>query len=289
MVALLGALACAVGALTPGALAAAPTRGSTPTQQPVPTPVLEVASVSPWVEPDGEFQVRFAPSDTVPPGAQLTVTIHQALVDDDGASLREQLVELAQGAAPGPILQPPGPPIPLALLGPAESGPTLSIPIRSRSAASDRVLIPVAGIHPVELIVTSAEGPELWRETVFLNRLPDPDRERAAPMPVSLVLPVESPPSLAVDGTAAFSPEDRARLAATAALLEDAPTAPLTLAVRPNTLQGVAELGEPWARVAAVVGLGGGPGEPSLRARTPTSISTAWSLQVPTGSSAARH
>ena len=65
----------------------------------------------------------------------------------------------------------------------------------------------MAGIHPVELIVTSAEGPELSRETVFLNRLPDPDRERAEPIPVSLVLPVESAPSLAVDGTAAFSPE----------------------------------------------------------------------------------
>ena len=67
VVALLGTLTCAVGTLAPGALAAAPTRGSMPTQQPVPAPVLKVASVSPWVEPDGEFQVRFAPSNTVPP------------------------------------------------------------------------------------------------------------------------------------------------------------------------------------------------------------------------------
>ena len=79
---------------------------SRPTQDPTP-PVWSISSVTPWVEPDGEFQVRFAPSTTVPADASLTVTIHQSVDVDDDSSLRRRVEEIIEGDDPGPFLRAP--------------------------------------------------------------------------------------------------------------------------------------------------------------------------------------
>jgi hypothetical protein len=218
-------------------------------------PVLTIASVSPWVEADGEFQVRFDPSTTVPADAQLTITIHQPLDEDE---LRTAVQEVIDGGSSGRVLQTPVT-VALSALGDPATGASLSIPIRSGRGERDRVLLPNPGVHPVDLVLTSPDGPELWSQTVFLNRLPQDTGsdgqtadasdgpEGPAPVRVTMVLPVESPPSVGTDGQATFGIEDRSRLVSIASLLEAVPDAPLTLSVRPNTLDGLARTTEPWA------------------------------------------
>ena len=223
--------------------------------------VLSIASVSPWVEPDGEFQVRFGPSPRVPADAQLTVTIHQALDPDDGESLRDALQDIFEGAAPGRILRAPITST-FAELGDPANGALVRIPVRSARADSDRILLPNAGIHPVELVLTSADGPELWSKVVFLNRLPEPPAEDEEgegaegqvaegrgrpPVDVTLLLTMTSAPPIQADGSASFTVEEQATLGSAAALLAQVPEAPLTIAARPNTLDGLTLSDDPWS------------------------------------------
>jgi hypothetical protein len=208
--------------------------------------VLAVASVSPWVEPDGEFQVRFEPSDRVPPDATLSVTIHQSMTPGD--SLRDEVEEIVDGGSPGAILH-AQPAVAMADLGDPTDGSVLTIPVRARRANSDRVLLPNPGVHPVQLSLSDQEGEVIWERVVFLNRLPvardgAPD---PAPLQVTLMLPIGSGPAIGAEGRGEFSVEERSTLRATAALLEDAQDAPLTLTARPNTLDGLMLSDEPWA------------------------------------------
>ena len=209
-------------------------------------PMVQVASVSPWVEPEGEFQVRFGPSSTIPPGTQLTVTIHETLRATDDASLRSEVNDVIEGGSTGRILQAPVT-VPFDQLGDATTGAVLSIPIRSTRGDPDRVFLPNPGIHPVDLVLTGPEGPELWSQTVFLNRLLFDNSDDPSPVRVSLVLPVQSGPAVGTDGSGTFTVEQRAQLSSVTSLLESVPEAPMTLAVRPNTLDGLERTTEPWA------------------------------------------
>lgn len=237
-------LAATVGTTRPAA--ARPAVAQQPAQQP--DQPLQVSSVTPWVAPDGEFQVRFAPSTSVPPDADLTVTIHQSLQADDEQSLRESLIGIIEGASPGRVLQTPAT-VPFALLGDPAAGATLTIPVRSTRGDAQRILLPNPGIHPIEMVLTRPDGPELWRQTVFLNRLPEPDRTDRAPAPVrvTLLLPVGSAPAVGPGGTASFTGEEQAELSAATSLLSQVPDAPLTLSVRPNTLDGLVRSDQRWA------------------------------------------
>lgn len=206
--------------------------------------VLGIASVTPWVAPDGEFQVRFAPTTDVPAGANLTVTIHQRLTARSVDGMRERVLGAIDDGDLGRVLQTPVT-TPLSSLGDPASGATLTIPIRSSRGDPARVLLPNPGIHPVELVLTSPDGPELWSETVFLNRLSEVDDH--PPVQVTLVLPVDSGPAVGVDGGAAFDVQDQTQLRSVASLLRSVPQAPLTLALRPNTLDGLARSDQGWA------------------------------------------
>lgn len=213
--------------------------------------LLQIASVSPWVAPDGDFQVRFDPATSVPADARLTVTIHQPLEPTDEDSLRVAVQEVIDGGSAGRVLQAPVT-VPLTDLGDPAAGAALTIPVRSTRGDRERVFLPNAGIHPVELVLTRPDGPEVWRQTVFLNRLPEPDEEAEdadgpGPVRVTLVLPVESGPAVGTEGAGMFGVEDQAQLGSAGSLLEAVPDAPLTLSVRPNTLDGLARTDEPWA------------------------------------------
>lgn len=215
-----------------------------------PETLLDVASVSPWVGPDGEFEVRFDPSPDVPEGSALTVTIHESIDAEPGA-LREELLDVLDGGSLGRILQAPIT-VPYADLGDTTTGALLQVPVRARSANSDRVLLPNPGVHPVELVLTGPDGPEVWRQVVFLNRLPvvpddADDPARSDRLPVSLVMPLESGPALDPSGAAAFTLDDRSRLGAGGALLRAVPEAPLLIGARPNTLDGLAAADTRWA------------------------------------------
>jgi len=225
---------------TPGA-----TSGARATTEP-----LSITAVSPWVASDGEFLVRFAPTTAVPAGAELTYTIHQSLTPGRSGTLRDRVNDAIEGTSTGPILRTPVTQ-PLSAYGDPVGGSVVSIPVRSSGGDRSRELLPNPGMHPVELVLTAEDGPELWRQVVFLNRLPvgwSAGSASGTPaVDVSLIAPLETYPTLAPDGTPAFSIEQRATLDAASELLRVAPEAPIRWGVRPNTLDGLARTGERWA------------------------------------------
>lgn len=208
----------------------------------LPPPPLQVASVSPWVAPDGTFEVSFLPTTAAPLDATLSYTIHQRLRPGRSSTLRERLNAVLDGADPGGVLQSTVR-APMITYGNPTEGLQLRIPISGTTNGGGRVLVPTAGIHPVVLELRSADGRSLWSETVFLNRLPEQPVMDPSGAPgrlsVTLVVPVEGPPSLTSDGTPQLDTPTRAEVAAATGLLSQVPEAPLVLALRPNTLTGV--------------------------------------------------
>ena len=212
-------------------------------------PVIEITTASPWVAADGDFVVEFGPAPQVPGDAELTWTIHQSLVPGRNETLRDQVRRIIDGESAGRILQ-SSVTVPVAELGDPAAGATLTIPVRSKSSDSDRVLLPNPGIHPVDLVLTAADGTVLWSEVVFLNRLPDPDRgvdPSGEPLRVSLVVPVESPPAIAPDGSAELDQAARQDLSRAAELLSQVPDAPLLVGARANTLDALSVVEESWS------------------------------------------
>ena len=203
-----GALAIAIASVSP-ALASK----SAPAQQP--EEVLQISSISPWVSASGEFQVRFDPTVVVPPGSILTYTVHQGLQPTRSQTLRDKVDGVIDGASPGKVLQSPVSK-PLTEYGDPAAGSVLTIPIRPTPDQDRlRVLLPKAGIHPVELVLTSAEGPEIWSQVVFLNRLPtnySTQQQDPSAVAVTLLVPIETAPSLDSAGLAAFGVEDRSQI-----------------------------------------------------------------------------
>jgi len=215
-----------------------------------PDPVVRISAVSPWVNSNGEFQVRFAPSVAVPAGSQLTFTVHQALQPTRTETLRDKVDAVMNGASPGRVLQSPETRL-FSEYGDPTTGSVLTIPIRS-TADQDRtrLLLPKAGIHPVELVLTSPDGPEIWSQLVFLNRLPtnySPKPHDPSAVAVTLLIPIETAPSLDTSGAPVFTIEERARIDAATTLFKTVPDAPLRLGLRPNTLDGLVRSKEPWA------------------------------------------
>ena len=53
--------------------------------------LLRISAVSPWVAPDGVFQVRFAVDPSVPLNSTITWTVHQRLVAGRVTTLRQRV------------------------------------------------------------------------------------------------------------------------------------------------------------------------------------------------------
>jgi len=233
------AVAAAV-TVTGNVAAAAPDGGRSGRQSPDATSdLLSVVFVSPDVDPNGTFEVRFAPAAGVPADSVFRVTIHQPL--SRGSGLRAAVARVADGGSLGGVVQGPID-VPAPLFGDPAAGWRLALPVRSGPGDPQRILIPRAGIHPVELELVSAGGSLLWSSTVFLNRLPTEPTTgsdgRPGQMAVSLVVPLDSPPTLGPTGTPQLQADTLVSVAELTKLLEAVPEAPLTLGMRPNTLTG---------------------------------------------------
>ena len=211
---------------------------------PTPEPI-EVTAVSPWVEPTGTFRVTIALAPTVPVDATLSYTVHQRLRASSRQTLRAAVDAVADGAASGPNLR-NRVSTPVAGLAAAPGGIALDIPLRDEQGGGSGELLQNAGIHPVTLTLADAGGDEIDEQVVFLNRLPA-DISTAAPNQVSvtLVVPVGSGPAVALDGSTQLSVPARAEISSATEMLTEVPEAPLTLALRPDTLDGIARSTNP--------------------------------------------
>ena len=235
----------------PGPAAAPSTPGATAQQPATGAPPLVVTSVSPWVEADGDFQVRFAPTAAVPLDASFSYTVHQRIRPQGRDSLRTSLDRvLAGGDLPG-VLQSPVE-APVITLGNPATGLVLDVPVRTSRGSSDRVLLPTPGIHPVELRLTGSDGRELWHDVVFLNRLPDDDvtGQGGAParMSVTLTVPIDGGPALRPDGRPDIEPSTAQAITDTTGLLTAVPEARLALSLRPNLVSALERSPQPADR-----------------------------------------
>lgn len=166
-----------------------PSAGAEPRSTPAAATVLDV---SPWVAPDGDWQVELGLSSEPPPGSALRYTIHQPL---PASRLRARLEEILDGATLGPSLHNTVT-VPLDSIR-AGNQVTLSVPVRSRSGSADRALLPNPGIHPVDLELVGPDGVELFEQVLFLNHLPT---ATTAALRVAPVLQVQLPPVIDEQG-----------------------------------------------------------------------------------------
>lgn len=212
---------------------------------------IDVTGVSPWVGSDGDFRVELRVTGTVPTDAVVRTSIHQRLRPRARGTLRDSLDAVLDGAAVPAVIQAPTT-RPLAELGDPLVGVVIDIPVRSsRSQPDDRVLLPSPGIHPVTIDVLDTAGTQLTTTTVFLNHLPAPPATAAtvaAKMPVALTTVVDGPPAIDPEGRARLSTEARHALESITALLTAIPRAPITVAIRPTLLSGLAGSTDPGDR-----------------------------------------
>ena len=252
-------LAVVVGLTGPSATAGAQDdpapagTGATPDRE-----ALRVTSVSPWVAPDGVFQVRMTAAPGVPPDAQLTWTVHQRLTTGSQRTLRQRADDILDGGDVGRVLRAPVT-ARLSELGGTGREVAVEIPLRSAAGDASRLRLTEPGQYPVELVLLDPEGSELWRRTVLLNRLPEETPTAAdgsrLQLAATLLLPVDSPPTLAADGSVRFSAAARSRLERVGTLLDRSPSVPFAVAVRANTADGLRLAGTPWTdRVLARLG-----------------------------------
>lgn len=225
--------------------------GATGRGDPAPTATeLEVLSVSPWVEADGEFEVRFAIPRGWPVDTTISATVRQRLNPDDG-SLRDATEELLADGVPTRNLQAPLS-FPVLSLLDDDGAAALTIPVRADSGDSDRLFIPTAGIHPVDLRATDAEGEVLAESVLYLNRLPASRRTGRDGAPaqtsVQLLAGLDSGPALGVDGEPALSTEELLGMAPWQELVSTNLDLPLTVSLRPDTLLALQRSADPADR-----------------------------------------
>lgn len=236
-------------AQAPGSAGNSATRRTQDTQGETTESAVQINSISPWVDSEGEFQIRFTVAASVPADAELTYTIHQPLHPTSTRPLHEVLDNVIDGGSPGKVLQAPVT-APLSEFGSSSGESLLSIPVRSRSSSDrTRAFLPLAGIHPVSIIITSANGPELWSTVVFLNHLPrdlGTDDNSMNPIATSMVVPVQTSPAL-VSGKPRFNVKDVSQLNAATNLLSSVPTAPLKVLLRGDVIAGLNMMDTNWA------------------------------------------
>ena len=204
--------------------------------------VLRISSISPWVAADGDFQVRFAPSTSVPLDAVFSYTVHQRLRPQGRTTLRSAVDSILDGGDLPGVLQAPVE-APVITLGNPADGLVLDVPVRTARGSSDRVLLPTAGIHPVELHLSTPDGRDLWDEVVFLNRLPDGSVTgqdgSPARMSVTLAVPIDGGPALTAEGRPDLDAATARAVDDATTLLTQATGAPLELALRPNVVSAL--------------------------------------------------
>ena len=205
-----------------------------------PSPVLQLASVTSWVAADGTWSAGFDVVGTLPADATVSISIRRPLNGDE-AAVRERMSELRDGRDPGPSLQSRiNRPVAELVSG---STMTVALPLRSRSGASDRILIPNAGVHPVVIDLLAADGTELQSIDLYLNRLPtETERE---PLLLGLVLPITTGPTVNPDSTVTVPPSGSASAERALKLAAADPEGAMTLQPDPDLLDALAERQDP--------------------------------------------
>jgi hypothetical protein len=194
---------------------------------------IELSAQTPVVAPGGTFAMRLT-LEGVPADGSLRMSLHQQVrsrselaLSMEGDGLRSQVFGTSTFLSALP-LQPDGTRRLALSLDPATGG----VPLRAE------------GIYPVEVIAQDAAGATL--ATLMTHLIVPPEAgDDSPPLGVAVVAELDAPPALRPDGTTQLA---RARVDAMAELVSGllaAPEVPVTLAVRPETLDALAASPEP--------------------------------------------
>ena len=218
-----------------------PPVGAQPDENPL--PYATVSATTPWVAPDGDWRVELTLEREPPSGTHLRYAIHQPL---PAKGLRDRIQESVSGGNLGPSLH-NAVSLPLDQL---RNGPTVSltVAIRSKTGADDRALLPNAGIHPVAVELLGAGDAVLFRQVLFLTRLPE--TTEAPPLRVAPVLQIQVPPIVEPDWTATLHPEAIHAIDSAAEVLEAHRSVPVSLVIDPQLFGTAAFLEDPGATAA---------------------------------------
>lgn len=223
----------AVGLLL-GVLGADPTAASVPDRTQIAgTARIELAAQTPVVTPGGTFAMRLN-LDGVPADGILSMVLHQRVrsrselaLSMDGDGLRTRVFGTSTFLSTLP-LQPDGTRRLALSLDPANGG----------------VQLRTEGVYPVEVIAQDAAGTAL--ATLMTHLIVPPEAgDDSPPLGVAVVAEVDAPPALRPDGTTRLA---RTRVDAMTDLVSGllaAPDVPVTLAVRPETIDALAASAEP--------------------------------------------
>lgn len=194
---------------------------------------IELAGQTPVVPPGGTFAMRLD-LEGVPADGSLRMVLHRPVrsrselaLSMEGDGLRSQVFGTSTFLSALP-LQPDGTRRLTLSLDPAAGG----VPLRTE------------GVYPVEVVAQDADGAPL--ATLMTHLIVPPETgDDSPPLGVAVVAEVDAPPALRPDGTTQLA---RARVDAMTELVSGllaAPDVPVTLAVRPETIDALAASPEP--------------------------------------------
>jgi hypothetical protein len=194
---------------------------------------LALASQTSWVAPSGEFAMRIGTEGVSADDAELRVTVHERLTSRSAFALT------AAGRVLGdPVLRMPA--VPLTELDRDPAG-AVSVRIRLRDADdpfdAERLRLGAAGVYPVRVELRDGDG-TLDAFTTHLVRAPG-NADRAVPLDVSLVLPVEADLALQPDGEVDLPRRHLDAVGTTIGALERTPDVPLVVDPSPETLDAL--------------------------------------------------
>lgn len=186
------------------------------------------------VAPNGDLVVVLAFEGEVPADAELVVTTYQR------TETREAVRSAAEngGGTPNDLLR-----YPMAQL-PRDAAGNVVVTIGTETDPGDanRIRMRNPGLYPLSLDVRVDDSDPLASFVTFVERTGDEPVENVVSS--AAVLTLESPPSLQANGNIQISPELRARVDAFLDLLEQSQV-PLTVSVRPEVLDSLANSGDP--------------------------------------------
>lgn len=218
------------GESTHGAAGASPAAGPV---QPS-TATVELVGQPTWVRPGEPFDVQVRVTGE-PAGATLDMVVHERLetrsefrstLEGDELGGTEQQVDPQQVAA---LPAGPGGAVTIGFI-PGDSGP----------GGSGR------GVYPVEVRVHSAEGDTVASLVTYLSFL-RADEPEFPPLEVAVLVDVAAEPALQPDGSTTLPPDALDRAVERIQVLQETADVALTLAPRPETLEGLVHGGPPAA------------------------------------------
>lgn len=227
-----GALTLGTAPVAAPAAPIAPASPASPAQDDDGDRSLTVVAQTPFVAPEGIFDLRLDITDPSP-GSTLGVTVHRAVTS------RSAFQRTLDGEGLGTVVE-RSEAVPIEALTPRRDGSRqLQIPVTAGSGGEGRTRLVGPGVYPVVVELLDADGAPVDRLLTHLVRLGDPNPARR-PLAVAVVVTLGEALASAPDGAVALAPEAVDRLAGAADALAGHPDVAVTVVPTPETVAALA-------------------------------------------------